>query len=125
MGYLNDSEVVRVAIMNLYNQAFRSDSNQSGGPIQIERKKPGRPSKTDDEKREEKKKEKQSICEQLGGEVKGDTCHYYTYSLRDRFEQEVPVSVLNDSHLNNQYDPSKEEIKALQKAGKVNYRVDE
>ncbi len=61
----------------------------------------------------------------LGGSLQetatGKTCKYFTYDFTERYEQEVPISMIDDSTPRGQYSPSRETVEELQEAGRVNY----
>ena len=122
-GFLSRSEAIRYCIGIAYSN-FRAGDGDSE-VVTVDRRKTGRPNKTANEKKQEEKETKKDLCKELDGKVEGTACHYYTYSLRDRFKQEVPLVSLNDSHIENQYDPSRENIEDRQKKGKINYPMEE
>ena len=66
------------------------------------------------------------LASKLDGEVVEKNgslyCLYYTYNRKNRYQQEVPLDTLNDTHVAKQYFPSKEDVMKLQKEGKVNYK---
>ena len=66
------------------------------------------------------------VCvKKLGGKVvdgaNGKVCQYFTYDYAERYEQEVPMSMVNDDLIQGQYEPSRAEVEELQAKGKVNY----
>lgn len=125
-GFLSEAEVVRTAVIKLHRDTYSKKGDDDGGSsVKVVQQKSGRPKKTKEEKQKEEKEKKKKICDELGGEVKNGNCHYYTYSLRDRFKQQVPLTILKESHLKNQYDPSKEKVEELQKEEKVNYMIED
>lgn len=75
-------------------------------------------------KHEMKLERQMNICTQLDGEItEKNTCRYFVYDERMRFEQEVPLTMLDEKLIETQYSPSRERVEELQEKGKVNYHV--
>lgn len=72
-------------------------------------------------KQDVKTKEAESICAQLGGVVNGNTCSYFKYDERDRYSQEVPLSLLSADLVQSQYVPNREEVQEYKRKGLANY----
>lgn len=56
--------------------------------------------------------------------VGGVECaRYYTYHMRDRFDNTIPLLSLTDSVVDSQYFPSRVKVESFQKSGSCNYDV--
>ena len=59
------------------------------------------------------------LCKKLGGTVVDDAaggelrCHYSTYNFKAIYEQNIPLSMLSEDMLANQYHPSKQRVEDL------------
>lgn len=64
-----------------------------------------------------------AICAMLEGKISpdGETCTYYKYDEKLRFEQVIPISMLEQVMVDNQYTPNKERVLKLQELGKTKY----
>mgnify|MGYP001810538667 CR=1 FL=1 len=117
-GYPTVSSVVQQGIIALHASIFKDYVMVKQRP-KVSSDDAKLPSKTDGQG------PFKAICEQLEGKVVEKNgsfyCVYYTYNRRNRYQQEVPLDSLNESHVAKQYFPSKEDVKMLAKAGKVNY----
>ena len=118
-GYPTFSAVAHQALINLHSSIFKDyvGVKKKGQELKVPRA----------ERRAGTKAEEQmAMCTQLKGKVKNGesgspVCVYYTYQSKNRFEQEVPVEMLDDVHVSRQYQPTKEKVEQLIKEGKVNY----
>lgn len=67
------------------------------------------------------------ILTRLGGRLNtqsgSDIAEYMVYDRKNRFLQEVPLTMLNEDMVKDQYFPSREDVEARQKKGEVNYDV--
>lgn len=66
------------------------------------------------------------IAFRLGGKVTPDSgggkrVQYYTYDKSNRYLQDVPLEMMDEEMVENQYFPSKEDVLQRQAKGKVNY----
>lgn len=111
---LTDSEVVRLAISNLYRDASsmaRDTSKKNLSPFPV-----GRPKGLN---KEGKKLERcREIAKALNGEIvmrgESETVVYTIYEktnpvLVQKFEQEIPLAMMDEKHIRDQYKPSREE----------------
>ena len=126
-GFMSDPEVVRCAISEMYGRTFPAYSSTPR-----KRLTPEQQVQEDEQKKVAQQKrttgEKRSICMRLAGKFKENDndnvmCHYYTYSLKKRYKQEVSIEMLNEDMIKTQYQPSKTKVLALQAAHKVDYKV--
>ena len=123
-GLMTDQEVIRFAISDMYGRAFPAYSTAPK-----KRLTPEQQIKAEGQKKEAQQEmlteEKKAICEKLGGNLEKDgentVCHYYTYSMKKRYLQEVSLEMLDDDMIKTQYQPNKQKVLALQKAKKVDY----
>jgi hypothetical protein len=118
-GYPSIASVVQQAVIEMHGNVFKdyvvAKKIRSEVPHASEIKKTNDTDKM------------KGLCDKLGGktvEKNGSLyCLYFTYNRKNRYQQEVPLDTLNQSHIDKQYFPSKEEIKVLQNEGKVNYET--
>jgi len=59
--------------------------------------------------------------EQAGGTM---ACKWYTYTWRDRTEQDQPLHMMTQRQVEQQFDPSKEKIEELRANDDVHYAVE-
>jgi len=91
-GYKTGAEVVRMALIYTFENKFKRQNESIKG-----------------------KDEKGSyICKQLNGKIVGNICHYTIYEkLNDKYVEsfgaEVALSDLRQSHVDDQFKPSKKE----------------
>lgn len=66
------------------------------------------------------------IAKRLDGKIteEGGTkvCTYYTYAMRDRYDQKFSLSLLTEDMVRNQYQPSREVVERLIKEKKVRWK---
>ena len=84
------------------------------------------PSKVNGAKSDPKNKKQSKqilLCTKLEGQISpdGTTCTYYKYDEKLRFEQVIPISMLEQVMVDNQYTPSRERVLKLQELGKTKY----
>lgn len=120
-GYSTDTQVVYEGINELYRKTFpaylknspKSDlTPENKAKVKVQEKKINE---------ELKREEQKEICYLLEGEVKGDSCVYYKYSGRKRFENSIPLSMLNEGMVKTQYSPNREKVEQIQAEGKAEY----
>ena len=70
-----------------------------------------------------KQNNQMAICAMLEGTISpdGETCTYYKYDEKLRFEQVIPITMLEQVMVDNQYTPNKERVLKLQELGKTKY----
>ena len=71
-----------------------------------------------------KKQDQQlAICAKLDGTISpdGTTCTYYKYDEKLRFENVIPITMLEEAMVDSQYTPSRERVEKLQALNKVSY----
>lgn len=129
-GYASSSAVVYQAVINMHDKIFVPYANRSVGKNMTAEEK----IRKEEEEKEARSKvdleKKVAICQTLGGQtVKQNDgsllCKYFTYSFSKRYLQEIPVNLLTDDLIRNQYAPSKKDVLKLQENKKVEYNVDE
>jgi hypothetical protein len=118
-GYPTFSAVAHQALIQLHSSIFKEyvSSRKRGAEI----KKPRAEVREEDEMAAQF-----ALCEQLDGKViQNETgnpvCVYFQYQSKNRFEQEVPVAMLEEIHTARQYQPSRAKVEKLQEEKKVNY----
>lgn len=118
-GYPTFSAVAHQAIIYFHGSIFKDyvGVRKKGMEIKTPRA---------EQRKETKAEEQMAMCTALKGKVKNSetgnpVCVYYNYQSKNRFEQEVPVDMLEDMHVARQYQPTKEKVEQLVKEGKVNY----
>ncbi len=77
------------------------------------------------DERAEEESAQMEICKALDGRIEGEgankICVYYTYHLRNRYEQRVSLDLLNEGMISTQYDPSKERVMKLKEEGQTKW----
>lgn len=120
-GYGNDTQVYYEGVATLHKDTFppylRNTPKTTLDPVAKE-KAIMQAKKISEEVELEKQKQ---ICYLLEGEVDGMNCNYFKYSGRQRYDQSIPLTLLNEGMIRNQYSPNKETVKRLQAEGKTNY----
>jgi len=116
-GYPSVAAVVQQAVIEMHGNVFKdyvvAKKIRAEQPLTKEIRKTNQTDKA------------KGLCDALGGttvEKNGSLyCIYHTYERKNRYEQEVPLDTLNQSHVDRQYFPSKEEVEKIKKEGKANY----
>lgn len=118
-GYPSIASVVQQAIIEMHGNIFK-DYVMAKSKKLIPGDESALIAKTNDTDRFK------GIAAKLGGKVVEKNgslyCIYYTYNRKNRYQQEVPLDTLNDTHVAKQYFPSREDVIKLQKEGKANYK---
>ena len=122
-GHATFSELVRAAIERYHDEIVRTKFYRSKSVP-----KGTSPSGAKAAAEEAEERNQMLICDELGGNVRTNAngskvCVYYTFVGKQRYEQELSLSMLDRMMLNNQYTPSKEAVERLQKEGKVDYEI--
>lgn len=69
--------------------------------------------------------EKMEIARKLGGTVTGPegdrTVRFYNYHGKSRFEQQMPLEMLNEEFIKRQYHPSKQQVDEWREKGELKY----
>ena len=121
-GYQQKTQVVYEAIAELHRKYFPPYLAHKLPSSNAPEDKVRRKAQIEVAKKNMKAEEQKTICEiGLNGQVEGESCRYYRYSSRKRYEQTVPLSMLDEAMLRNQYAPSKEKVEQLQAEGKTDY----
>jgi len=118
-GYPSLASVVQQAVIEMHGNVFKDY-------VMAKKMRAEVPSSSEIKKTNDTEKMK-GLCDKLGGqcvEKNGSLyCLYFTYNRKNRYQQEVPIDTLNQTHVDKQYFPSKKDVEALQKEGTVNYEV--
>jgi hypothetical protein len=113
----SNAEVMRAAIVNYYETFFKSygkDTLSSANILSVKQ-----PKLTKEQKEE---RIQHDICMALNGKITdkdgNKSCTYTIYEkvnpkLVNKFEQTLPVSMLNKDTISRQYYPSKEEVEQI------------
>lgn len=114
-GFISYAEVIKVALVDKYNKVKPPYSP-------IARQEASKPeAKLSAREKKKLRQAGEELCSQLGGESDGKVCSYYVYRHRDRNQGSVPLELLTDKHLKEQYFPNKNAITKLQERKEVNY----
>ncbi|MCR4323038.1 MAG: hypothetical protein NUV61_03035 [Candidatus Azambacteria bacterium] len=124
-GYSTITSLIHSAIIDMHTSAFpvylRKIALRDEDPADRVRRK----QEEKDAKRDMVLEEVRDIAFKLGGTITSngekETCTYFTYIGKKRFEQIIPISFLSEDLLKTQYSPNKEKVLQLQKEGKVDY----
>jgi len=117
-GFSSYSTVMQVALVEKFNKLFPPYSNP-GKLSEVEMPDSGMSGAALRKAREAGTE----LCQALGGEDESNVCKYFVYKHRDRTPAEVPIELLTDKHVKDQYFPNKKAIQKIQEAGSVNYEL--
>lgn len=121
-GYMTFSSVIYSAVADLHSKTFPAYKHV--------------PYKNQEEREREKMAkvrtrekiiagEKEHICEMLEGKIidKGGSkvCEFFNYSSKKRYPQKIALAQLSEDLVKTQYQPSREKVEQLRRAGLVDY----
>ena len=129
-GFRSSVQTVEFCIAEMHNKEFPAYMRGKmgiGDPVEEEKNKIIRKETQEKAKLQLEEAGKKKIAEQLEGKVYMSDgvkmCEYYTYDGKTRYQQTVPLVVLDESMLESQYVPSRKHVEKLQNTGKVNYEI--
>lgn len=125
-NFTSETMVVVVALNLLYDKTFKDYVVGRGGRTLSDDEKADSQIKVADLKKQKEEARLLEIAKALNGEVifndgGGKVVRYFTYDKSNRYEQELPLTMMSEELISSQYFPSREEVEKRQKAGKVNY----
>lgn len=121
------SRVLDLAVDELYNSIFKDYVvNRATTSAKTPEQRVAEQEERGEIKRKNEEEKLLKIAEALEGRVSigaggGKVVVYYTYDRKNRYQQQLPLSMMTEELIGKQYFPSKEDVVARQEKGEVNY----